>query len=1386
MTYAGNSGGAGGDGADGISFFLQDGTQAPGLGAFGGSLAYSCSNANTPHDGLTGGYIGLGIDEYGNFLNGTNLVAGYTGTNVATGDNAAYGYGYKPGRIGLRGAGSISGAALTAAYGSDPSNTALPYYPASLATSCVNAGGVYSAATNNCTQICSAGSTWDPVTQVCNKACTGGATYSASTDTCNSCSSVNGTYNGTTQQCTNTNQCAAGTYFSGTATCDTCPATGYGTGTYSSGTGMCTNSCPAGYTISGTSCYPIGAVYGSGYYCPGGSAVPTNNSGTYVCYTSGLSYSAGNYCPSGYTISGTSCYPNSDSHSGTNYCPAGQTISGTSCFPTATPALSTSGAYYCTAGLTISGTSCYPTASPALAHSGTNYCPISGNTISTTHCCPSGYTWNAASGLCKNGAATAAATAATPMTAASPMTAAMAMTAAIPATAATAVTAAQTVTPNQSPTLITTPVESAPATLPPTTGNVDLQYAVKNTCATGNLYNYSIANAPTSAGPALLSNTANTAGILDYAPIPNGYKELTSFQIANEGATTRGAATPIFYNLKITQDGLLSFAYSVSGGAYSYVIRNQQIFTTNGPLPASFRVGFAGSDGGATNIHEVMCFKAASATQSGSSATANQKEVAKVQEGPQAYFAFYNPNDWTGTVTANTLTDNSQGVVSVATTPNWDASCLLTWSSVPAASGGGCATTASPPSGTPTPAGRIMLTWDTVNNVGIPFEWGSLNNAQQSALDFGDATPGNTRLNYLRGDRSNEINSNAVGLYRARDTALGDIVDSSPAYVGPPASPYTAKWRDRLYGGVMPENTGTQTYLQYAAAEQTRLNVVYIGSNDGFLHGFRAGSFDANGNFVANSTTPNDGQEVLAYMPGSVLASAALPSAAGGCTNGVNTQTQVQGIHGVTPAVGTTSECTEPLLDYANTLYGHNFFVDATPGSGELFYGGQWHTWLVGGLGVGGAAIYALDVTNPSGSNFTEGNASSIIIGEWNPSSIVCAIGTNCGNNLGNTFGTPQIRRLHNGNWAVIFGNGFGSNSGDAGIYIMSIDNASGAQTFYYLSTNTAGGNGIAYATPADMDGDHITDYVYAGDLLGNVWRFDLTSNNPAYWGVTNAGGVSINALTSGGGAATPLFTTQSGQPITTQLLVISSNVSGGPPRFLIEFGTGERTQITNLAPAQYASGVQSMYGVWDWNLSAWNALSPGAAQASLPTTTAATGLAAPYTLTYANLQAQTLTLNSTAGVVDGTNVAICWQGSTTCSGNSFGWYANLPGTSEQIIFNPVFQQGSFTVNSTVPANNVATTCESKLDTGFTYALNIANGGVFTNTFPTYTKNGTIITDAQEAGVETDATGSVYFVNTPQGKLNIVYQTISGTPGAQQLNIPPNGKAKRLTWIERR
>ena len=1297
VTYGGDSGGSGKDGADGISFFLMDGSVTPtAVGATGGSLGYSCSNSNGPpqgvtYDGLTGGYIGLGIDEFGNFLNGSTVTQ-VTGSGSNTGgDNTATGYGFTPGRIGLRGAGNISWAALTAAYGTNQGST-IPYYPASMATTFAN--------------------------------------------------------------------------FS--------------------------FSCSSG-VLSGDSCYS----------CPSNISAYRNSSGNVASATGGT------------------------------------------------------------------------------------------------------FGFNTTNLLCTYA------------------------------------------TGSSTQKMFTAPPTSAPATAGGGSGTSLAEAAVQQACSTGNLYNYSDLAAPVSVTSATLSSTGtptatNPAGILDYPAI--AFKNISAFAIASENAATRANATPILYNLKITQNGLLSLSYSI-GGAFSFIIQNQNITSSNGPLPATFRFGFAGSTGGDTNIHEIMCFKAASATTAGSSASVNQVQTAKVEAGTQAYFAFYNPNDWTGTVTANGLIDTN-GVVTVNTQANWDAQCTLTGTTGSVSAGGGCASTQV--SGTfganPAPASRVMLTWDTTNSVGIPFEWASLNLNQQTVLDAENGpspgvagtpdsgTASQFRLNYLRGDRTNEITSSGTGLYRARDGVLGDIVDSSPTWVGPPSSPYAAAWSDRLNPTmVMPENTGspnnTQNYQQYSTAEQGRLNVVYAGANDGWLHGFEAGSFDTSGNFCADSSlitcasasTPNDGKEVIAYMPGSTLYSPALSSTTGGCAgSNVSTGTVAQNIHGWTPAIGTGTtavSCETPELDYSATPYGHNFFVDATPGTGDLFYNGAWHTWLVGGLGAGGAAIYALDITNPT--QFSELNAKNVVMGEWNsstnsstnPSGITCKNVATCGMHLGNTYGTPQIRRLHSGNWAAIFGNGFGSASGDAGIYIMLIDDPSTStnpisETFYYLSTNPSGtssantifsgtgseapglvtpgvstpgvvkitsvtsgaiavgdvltgagvlpgtivlsfgtgtggtgtynvstsgtvnsgavtvGNGIAYTTPADLDGDHITDYVYAGDLQGNIWRFDLTSATPGQWGVSNAGGASINKPTGsaagqgGGGSPAPLFTATSSsgqiQRITTQPLVISNLVPGAGQFLLIEFGTGQRTQITNAAAESFQSGTQALYGVWDWNLSTWNAMS-GTKYFTVAAST--TGLTSPFALGHANLTQQTLTANAN-GTVDGTNVAICWSGTTSCTtgtNKSFGWYANLPGASEQIIFNPVFFQGSMLVNSTVPAVNSTTSCTINTDTGFTYALNIANGGVFNNAFPTFSfTNPTtnistgVIADPTAAGVETNATGSVFVVNTSEGKTNLVFQTVSGTVSGGSsgssgatgtgiginnstgLNVPSNTLAKRLTWVERR
>jgi type IV pilus assembly protein PilY1 len=1018
VTYLGDSGGAGNDGADGISFYLMDASRlntstitgtangdGNGLGSWGGSLGYTCSNANPPYNGLVGAYLGLGIDEYGNFLNGTALMPGYIGTNNPTGDNSALGYGYKPGRIGLRGAGNIAWSWLNANY---------------------------------------------------------------------------------------------------------------------------------------------------------------------------------------------------------------------------------------------------------------------------------------------------------------------------------------------------------PAVYPSSFSAAQQQAAVRATCQNGVEWDYLAGKAVKVSG--------STVPLYDYAPIAGAYVELpSSTQIASEGATTRGAATTILYRLKVTQNNLLTLSYSYNGGAYQSVISAQSILASNGALPANFLFGFAGSTGGSTNIHEILCFRADPATTADSSAGASEKQSAKLQTGVQAFFAFYNPSNWAGRVTASGLGFDSFGNVIVAGTPNWDAACDLTG----VAAGSTCPTTGAPgPLAPIAPTSRVILSWN--GSTGIPFEWANLTSSpaggQQAVIDAGDVPPNTAnRVNYLRGDRSNEINAAGVGLYRARAQVLGDIIDSSPTWVGPPIAPYSALWSDRINSSAtMAENSGSaQTYPQYVTAKQTRTNVVYVGSNDGLLHGFRSGSYDASGNFVG---TGNDGQEVLAYMPGAI----------------------VQTIHSATANI-----------DFSNAQYGHNFYVDANPGTGDVFYGNQWHSWLVGGLGPGGAAIFALDVTNPTAANFTEGNAASVVIGEWTPATLACANVASCGNNLGNTYGTPQMRRLHDGKWAVIFGNGFGSTSGDAGIYVMTIDPTSAARTLYYLSTGTGSSgspNGIAYATPVDLDGDHVTDYVYAGDLQGNVWRFDLTSATEASW-----------ALSPG-----PLFKTPAGQPITTALVAASGAASSGmQQQLMILFGTGQKTALTNTTPATYSAAAQSMYGVWDWNMAAWNARA-SARYASLAAS--ATGLAtANYYLAAANLQAQTVTVNAATQNRDITsNATVCWASLSSCAGNKqFGWSLNLPGAQEQIVFSPELVAQALTVNSLVPAVYSRTACTSLADTGFTYVVSAMSGGAFNQVFlpPSQAANSAVntnprYTDTAAIAMQTNATGSSFITLNGAGTRYLVFETDQTqgagaggnniASGSLGLNLPPNTTGRRLSWVERR
>ncbi|MFI4889780.1 MAG: pilus assembly protein [Steroidobacterales bacterium] len=952
--------------------------------------------------------------------------------------------------------------------------------------------------------------------------------------------------------------------------------------------------------------------------------------------------------------------------------------------------------------------------------------------------------------------------------------------------------------------------------------------AVFNTCQTGYYWNYSNPNHP----------VQTTTPAPDYNWLAGVSLPSTSL-LANENATKRGYtagsfpptttgiyAIPVQYTLTITSAGLMNLQYSYNGGANTSVISNTDI--TNGgqyPLPAQFAFGFSGSIGGSSNIHEVLCFEAQPSTSSSSSAGLNEKQSSEIQLGTQVYFAYYNPNTWAGSMTADPIVVNTTNSTVSIGSPYWDAGCILTGTGKPGGStaASNCASTgaanvAPQPASASASNGRQILTFNTATKTGVPLEWAGssgttyLSTAQATALSSActtytnaacaanstgtSNTIGQDRLNYLRGVRTNETGGTSFAVtppsgttvqqyFRARASVLGDVVDSSPTWVGPPIGTYGSSFSDSIYpaaaASYFPENTATSgnlnQYPTWAASVATRTNVVYVGANDGILHGFSAGNYSDLTTYNTSNTV-NTGQELIAYMPGAVI-------------NDGTSVTTVDAIH--------DSQVTT-ALDFTSPNYGHNWYIDAPPGTGDLYYGSAWHTWVVSGYGPGGQGLFILDGTNPA--NFSESNAASLVIGEWTSATLPNCTNTGaaCGNNLGDTYGIPQIKRFHNGMWGIVFGNGFGSGSGDAGIYIMTVNPANSTPTFslYYLSTqtgSTSSPNGIAYTTPSDLDGDHIVDYIYAGDLQGHLWRFDVTSQNPNNWAVSTGGA---------------LFST-GGQPITTKVTVAGVPNSSGARRLVVSFGTGQKTPQTITSATAYATGTQSIYGIWDWNVAAWNALSSTqyASLTSTPANSYTYGGTSVPVINTSDLQQQTITVLGSANDGAGgasTQVAaisdnpVCWYQSTACTSGdtSFGWYLNLPGTNEQIIYSPVLQLGNFIVNSTIPAVITPYSCTSSNATGFTYAINPGTGGGGNSSFfadangnfNNYT-NPTTGQTSVVSGVQLNGTGSVSVLTlggalSPVTGTYLVTQTSSGIGAAPKINPPSNAQATRLTWKELR
>ncbi|AWN17016.1 Type IV fimbrial biogenesis protein PilY1 [Salinisphaera sp. LB1] len=510
---------------------------------------------------------------------------------------------------------------------------------------------------------------------------------------------------------------------------------------------------------------------------------------------------------------------------------------------------------------------------------------------------------------------------------------------------------------------------------------------------------------------------------------------------------------------------------------------------------------------------------------------------------------------------------------------------------------------------------------------GVPFTSAGLASAGISSL-----TP--DAIAYLRGHRDKEQTgaSNDVAngrIYRNRgDTVLGDIINSVPTYVGSPTPlRYAGTWHDQLYPNQsMPENSG-QTYYNpsssssFVSQQASRAPMVYVGANDGMLHGFDA----------------KTGAEKLAYIPNTLLG-----SLAGG---------------------------NDPLT---SPSYAHRSFVDGQTTAGPAYFNGKWHTMLVGGLRNGGNTVYGLDITDPS--TFSESNAGSIVRWEFKAPG------------LGKTFGKPSIVRLHNGEWAAIFANGYNSDNYGASLYIVDI--ADGHEIAHLTTgatpVNGAQGNGLATPFPVDIDGDHVTDYVYAGDLYGNVWRFDLTSSNPSDWSDQKI----FQAKAADGSV----------QPITTQVQV-AAHPNGIGYGVMVYFGTGQDIQPLNN---NQSATPNSFYGVWDPDVISYD-----------PGTNNAPPRPDNWFVTRDQLVSQSVNTISPSNGIAGLSYRTVTDNPVTYIDNNGkiadrGWAIDLPQDSGEAVLNPASIVGDNVEFSTTVINRQ--TC-SLTSNGYFMAVSRVNGG---------------------------------------------------------------------------
>jgi type IV pilus assembly protein PilY1 len=217
------------------------------------------------------------------------------------------------------------------------------------------------------------------------------------------------------------------------------------------------------------------------------------------------------------------------------------------------------------------------------------------------------------------------------------------------------------------------------------------------------------------------------------------------------------------------------------------------------------------------------------------------------------------------------------------------------------------------------------------------------------------------------------------------------------------------------------------------------------------------------------------------------------------------------------------------------------FTVDGEIRLFDAYNGSEWRQILVGTLGAGGRSIYALDVTDPE---------SPIVLWELTADELEDP------GHLGLTFAAAEPARLPSGDWVLLVGNGYHSESNEARLLMLDLFN--GGNVLHNIRLGDAGTtagprNGLSTPRVAQDFSNRLTRsrWVYAGDLRGNLWRVEL--------GESKTDSLDVKRLFQGD------------RPITMQPQTVYPAEGAG---YLIAFGTGKffENQDDNIigAPTEY------------------------------------------------------------------------------------------------------------------------------------------------------------------------------------------------------------------------